>query len=129
MSWFSSGEERCCYCCGVLGFLQIEIERKSQKNFQTHFVKRKSEHKGGTTEERKVLQTGMELAPMAASISWGQSRLVQRVGFFKTAGFLKMGCFESGRLSLQVTLPGNHVHLHFGARWRTAHYCHLRKVV
>lgn len=73
-------------------------------------------HKGGTTEERKVLQTGVGLALMAASISWGQGRLVERVDFFKTEGFLKMGCFESGRLSLQVTLPGNHVHLHFGGK-------------
>ena len=39
----------------VLGFLKTEIERQLQRNFQMDFIKLMLEHKGGSTEERKVL--------------------------------------------------------------------------
>lgn len=42
----------------VLGFPKREIKRKPQKNFQTDFIKLMLEHRGDSTEERKVLQTG-----------------------------------------------------------------------
>lgn len=44
---------------GILGFPTIEIERKLQKKFQTNFLKLMPEHKGGSTEESRVLQTGL----------------------------------------------------------------------
>ena len=39
----------------ALGVLEIEIERKPQRHFQTGFIKLMFKHKGGSTEERKVL--------------------------------------------------------------------------
>ena len=39
----------------VLGFPKTEIQRKPQRNFQTDFIKVMLEHKGGSTEEKKVL--------------------------------------------------------------------------
>lgn len=39
----------------VLGFFKIEIERKSQRNFQADFIKLMLKHEGGSSEDRKVL--------------------------------------------------------------------------
>ena len=40
---------------GVLGFPKRKIESKPQRNLQTGFIKIMPEHKGGSTEDRKVL--------------------------------------------------------------------------
>lgn len=40
---------------GVLGFPKMKIEGKFQRNFKTDFIKLMLEHKGGSTEEGKVL--------------------------------------------------------------------------
>lgn len=49
----------CVTCIWVLEFSNTEIERKPQKNVQTRFIKLMLEHKGGSTEERKVLGTDL----------------------------------------------------------------------
>lgn len=45
----------CVIVVRVLGFPKIEVQRKSQKSFQTNFTKLMLKHKGERTEERKVL--------------------------------------------------------------------------
>lgn len=94
---------------GVLGLPKIEMERKAQKKFQADFIKLMFQHKGGSTEESKVLSTG-----------WGQSGLHERAGFLKVAVFILTGY-----------LPGNHVRAcAFGQDGELfAHCIHPRKVI
>lgn len=56
---------------GVLGLPKVETERKPQRNFQTDLITLLLEHRGGSTEEGKVLRTGS-----AASISWRHNGLL-----------------------------------------------------
>lgn len=46
----------------ALGFSKIEIRRKSEKNYQTDFIKFMLQHKGDSTEDRKVLEVAQGLA-------------------------------------------------------------------
>lgn len=39
----------------ILMLPKIEMERKPQRHFQADFIRLMLEHKGGSTEERKVL--------------------------------------------------------------------------
>lgn len=101
----------------VLGLHEIEIE-KPQKNLQTNFIRLMIEHKGGSTEERKVLQTDWELLCLAAFINRTKLTCAEWWAFGKKwTSFNGYGAWEL-RSSLRL-----------GARWRTAHYLHPRKVI
>lgn len=87
----------------MLGFPKIEIERKPQKNFQINFIMLMLEHKGGSTEKRKVLGTDWGWFCLAAFISWGQKWV-----FLKKEGFRNL-LFQAGvtsffRCSCLVTM-------------------------
>lgn len=78
----------------VLAFPKIEIKRKSQKKFQTDFIKRLLERRAGNTVKRKILCTDSGAGSAWLLYQLGTSRPVQ-----------KGGLFESGGLSLPATLP------------------------
>lgn len=84
-----------CVTCIWVEFSNTETERKPQNNVQKRFIKLMLEHKGSSTEERKVLGTDLG----AGSACGRQSRLVCKGGLFESGGR-----FEKGRLSLLVLL-------------------------
>lgn len=74
---------------GVVGFLEIKIKKKPQKNFQTDFIKLILEHRKAAQKKGKVLQVVRGLLCLAAFISWGQESLGEKAGFLKVVNFLK----------------------------------------
>lgn len=65
----------------ILGFHKIEIE-KPQKNLQTNFIRLMIEHKGGSTEERKVLQTDSGTILLGCFYKQDKTDLRKMVGFW-----------------------------------------------
>lgn len=110
---------------GILHFPKTEIRRKPQKNFQMHFIKVMLEHRGGSTEERKGLQTDSDLALPSCFYKLGTRKLARKSGLFESGKLLKKDDF----LYL-AKVPGNYVlSSTVWTRWQTAHYCCPRKVL
>lgn len=77
---------------GVLGFPEIEIERKPQRNFQADFVKLVLEHKGDPPEERRSCELAQGLALLGCFPKLGAKGLPQEIGFLKMAGLWNFTC-------------------------------------
>lgn len=103
----------------VLAFPKIEIKRKSQKKFQTDFIKRLLECRAGNTVKRKVLCTDSGVSSAWLLYQLGTSRPVQ-----------KRRAFRKWRAFFTSYIAGNCVGANtVGARWKAAHYRHPRKVI